>query len=173
MALLDITIYGNPILRNDSSDIRTPDESTSALIDDMFETMYRSIGIGLAAPQIGKNINLIVIDPSFGEDEKDAMYLINPEIIEHSNQTIESEEGCLSVPGIRATIPRYEWVKVSYRDLSNNERITEGSGYKSIVLQHEIDHLRGRLFIDYVKGIKKTFILRKLKKDLSLDEKSH
>ncbi len=173
MALLEVITYGNPILRNDSRDIADPDPGTWELIDDMFETMYRNIGIGLAAPQVAKNINLIVIDPSFGEKEEDAMYLINPVVLEHSQNRIESEEGCLSVPGIRSTIERYEWVKVSYRDLDNKEHITEAEGLKSIVLQHEIDHLRGVLFIDYIKGLKKTFILRKLRKILPPDEQNN
>lgn len=163
MAYLDIRTYGDPILRYDCTNIGPSDDNTANLIKDMFETMYRSAGIGLAAPQVGIASNLIVIDPSFGESEKEAIYMINPMIIEHSKSTIESEEGCLSIPGIKAKVLRYDKIKLIYHDLENNKIDMDADGTKSIVLQHEIDHLRGILFIDYIKGLKKTLILRKIK----------
>lgn len=170
MACLDIVTYGDPILRSDCRDLTLPLSNSLDLIDDMFETMYRKVGIGLAAPQIGKDINLTVIDHSFGENEEDAICLINPEIIEKSQNMIESEEGCLSIPDIKSKIFRHEWVKVKYYDLKGNERIIEADGIKSIVLQHEIDHLRGILFIDHLKGLKKTMIMRKIRKSRSSND---
>ncbi len=142
----------------------------------MFETMYSANGVGLAAPQIGMNIRLFVVDGTpFSEkddddedDEPDLSLVgfkktfINPEVIEESGEEWAFEEGCLSIPGIRGDVYRPETVRIRYRDTDWNEFVEEYSGMAARIIQHEYDHLLGKLFVDYLPTLKKQFIKKKL-----------
>jgi len=159
-----------PIVRFGSHGLHTPaarvtafDAPLQSLIDDMIETMYAAPGIGLAAPQIGVPLRLCVIDLSVGKRGGELLALVNPEFIERDGMQLE-EEGCLSIPGFSATVPRPNRVVVKAADRDGNERTIEGSGLLARALQHEIDHLDGRLFLDRLRGIKRDIIVRKIKK---------
>lgn len=165
--ILPIYLYGNPVLRKKSKDIDKTYPNLNELIDNMFETMYKSDGIGLAAPQIGLNINLITIDARvLAKDEpemKDFLRVfINPKITFNTEDTIGIEEGCLSLPGINENVDRIENLTIEYYDRDFN-KITENLiGYPAIVVQHEYDHLNGIVFVDRISTIRKRFVKNKL-----------
>jgi peptide deformylase len=130
----------------------------------MFATMYKAPGIGLAAPQVGKLLRVVVID--LAPDKTPApLVLINPEVIAASDEKATREEGCLSLPEQYADVTRPAWVKVKYEDEAGAKREIEGDGLLAACLQHEIDHLNGVLFIDYLSALKRNMLLRKLAKD--------
>ncbi len=165
--ILPITVYGNPVLRKVSQEI-TPDyPGLKQLIDDMFETMYKSEGVGLAAPQINKNIRLIVIDASpFADDDPELkdfkLVIINPTIIERSGPDELFNEGCLSLPTIREDVNRPTKIKIRYVDENFTEHIEEWTGIKARVAQHEYDHIEGKLFIDHISPLRRKLISGKL-----------
>lgn len=161
--MLDIVLYGNDVLRKKTSDIEEITPEIVSLVDEMFDTMYASEGIGLAAPQVGRSLNLTILDLSVGFDPESKLVLINPEIIESEGEQFE-DEGCLSFPGLIAKILRPAWVKVKYIDLNGDEREITGENLLARALSHEIDHLNGIVFVDHVKGLEKTMINKKLKK---------
>lgn len=161
----ELVIYGDDTLMEKSLDVQKIDEEILNLIDDMFETMYKSNGVGLAAVQIGilKRIIVISVPDMENEDNPDfELALINPEIIWHGEDTNILEEGCLSFPEIRDEVARYNSIKVKYLDTNNEEQIIEANDYIARVLQHEIDHTNGITFIDRMESYQK----RRLKKDL-------
>jgi len=161
MAVLEILKAPNDKLRMKSKAVDDI-SSIQKLIDDMLETMYSTDdGIGLAAAQIGRRESIVVIDISENRDAP--LILINPMISSGENR-IKGQEGCLSVPGYYADIERYENVKVSALDRYGNEIIIESDGYLAIVMQHEIDHLDGKLFIDYLSPLKRQIALKKVRK---------
>lgn len=161
MALLDILHYPDPRLRNRASPVECVDEALRTLTDDMLETMYAAPGVGLAATQVNVPLRIIVIDIS---EQKDAPYrFINPEILEQSGET-ELEEGCLSVPGIYETVRRSEWVKIRALDREGEPFELETDGLLSVCIQHEIDHLDGKLFVDYLSRLKRQRIRKKATK---------
>jgi peptide deformylase len=131
----------------------------------MVETMYAAPGIGLAAPQVGVPIRLIVIDLSLGHDPKGLITLLNPEFVERDGMQLE-EEGCLSVPGFNATVARPERVTVRGIDLSGKEQSYSGEGLLARAFQHEVDHLDGRVFVDRLRGIKRDLIVRRIQKQI-------
>jgi peptide deformylase len=136
----------------------------SALIPQMFATMYKAPGIGLAAPQVGKLLRVIVID--IAPDKIPApLALINPEVVAVSDEKVAREEGCLSLPEQYAEITRPAWVKVKYQDEAGARHEIEGDGLLAACLQHEIDHLNGVLFVDYLSALKRNMLLRKLAKE--------
>ena len=139
----------------------TPD--IQKLIDDMIETMYAAPGIGLAAPQIGVSLRIFVIDLSLGHKPDGLMVFVNPEFIELEGMQLE-EEGCLSVPGFNATVARPTRAVVRALDRAGTLRTIEGTDLLARALQHEMDHLDGMLFVDRLRGISRTMILRKIKK---------
>jgi peptide deformylase len=145
------------------------DEDLRRLTEDMLETMYADKGVGLAAPQIGLSKRIIVIDPD-QHDENGAvrrgspLALINPEIIQKSEEKIIFCEGCLSLPGQSADVERHQTVKVRYQDVTGKSLEIEASDYKAVVLQHEIDHLDGILYIDRISRLKRNMLLKKLNK---------
>lgn len=165
---LPIYLYGQPVLREETDDI-TPDyPNLDKLIADMFDTMYASEGVGLAAPQIGKSISLIVIDGSvlaeeFPECKDSKMVLINPvlEIIEDCSPVTRSE-GCLSLPGLSENVSRTEHVRLNWFDENFEEHEQEFSGFISRIIQHEYDHLLGTVYTDHVAPIRKALIRSKL-----------
>ena len=159
MAVLDIVLYPNEVLRTPATEVEQITKETHKLINDMVETMYDAPGIGLAAPQIGVSQRIIVLD--VGEEGSSLLKLINPEIIEANNK-ISSEEGCLSIPGVRETVSRYNNITVKSNTPEGKEITIEADGLLSFCLQHEIDHLDGVLFIDYLSKLKKKLIQGKL-----------
>jgi peptide deformylase len=162
---LPILIVPDPALRKTSRAVTPADaELVSALIPKMFATMYKAPGIGLAAPQVGKLLRVIVID--IAPDKVPApLALINPEVVAVSDEKATREEGCLSLPEQYAEITRPAWVKVKYQDEAGAKHEIEGDGLLAACLQHEIDHLNGVLFVDYLSALKRNMLLRKLAKE--------
>ena len=164
MSQKKILIEPDPILRKISAPLEKVDKHTRKLMDDMLETMYEAPGIGLAAVQVGVLKRLIVIDISKGEQEKNPLFLINPEITFKSSKTSIFEEGCLSLPGHFAEIERPAECHLKYLDYNGKEKKLTAEGILATCIQHEIDHLDGVLFIDYLSKLKKDMIIKKLVK---------
>ena len=162
MAKLRILEFPDPRLRKKAVPVEVVDGPLRQLIDDMFETMYEAPGIGLAATQVDVHRRLLVADVS--QDKDEPQVLINPEILERDGSAI-TEEGCLSVPGYYEEIERAEHIKVRYLDRDGNEQESEYEGLLAVCVQHEIDHLDGKLFVDYLSEIKRQRIRKRLEKD--------
>ncbi|NHE59843.1 peptide deformylase [Cyclobacterium plantarum] len=161
-----IVAYGNNILKKEAAEIQEGEDMNN-LISDMFETMGKANGVGLAAPQINKGLRLFVIDSSLMLEEEDEekgvrKAFINPIILDEYGDKYVFEEGCLSIPEIRAEITRPEKLTIEYFDENWNLREEEFSGMTARVIQHEYDHLEGILFIDYLKGLKRRMVKGKL-----------
>ena len=154
----------DPILRKKCEPLEKVDTETKKLMDDMLETMYAAPGIGLAAIQVGILKRLVVIDISKGEEEKKPVFLINPQIIHRSKKTSIYEEGCLSLPGQFAEIERPAECTLKYIDYNGKEKELKVDGLLATCVQHEVDHLNGILFIDYLSKLKKDMIIKKLVK---------
>lgn len=171
--ILPIYIYGQPVLRKVSQDIDTDYPELKELVKNMFETLTVSDGIGLAAPQIGLNIRLVVIDldalsEEYAEYKAFRKTYINPHIIEYDDTNVETlEEGCLSLPGIHESVKRPTRIKVKYSDENFNKHEEWVEGYLARVMQHEFDHLDAKLFIDRISPLRKQLIKNKLKAILS------
>ena len=162
--LRKIIIEPDPILREKCEPLEKVDTDTKKLMDDMLETMYAAPGIGLAAVQIGILKRLVVIDISRDEEKKNPIFLINPEIINQSKQTSVYEEGCLSIPGQFAEIERPAECTLKYINYNGEKKELKADGLLATCIQHEVDHLNGILFIDYLSKLKKDMIIRKLVK---------
>jgi len=162
---LPILIVPDPVLRKTARAVTAADAAAvRELVPAMFATMYKAPGIGLAAPQVGKLLRVVVID--LAPDKVPApMTLINPEIIAKSDEKATREEGCLSLPDQYAEVTRPAWVKVRYQDENGARREIEAEGLLSACIQHEIDHLNGVLFVDYLSPLKRNILLRKLAKE--------
>lgn len=164
---LPVYLYGHPVLREIAEDV-TPDyPELKKLIDDMFETMYTSEGVGLAAPQIGKSIRLVVIDAnpvaeSFPDCAGKKMVLINPEIEVLDGDKVTRAEGCLSLPGLSEDVKRIEKIRLNWLDENFVEHEEIISGFLARIVQHECDHLEGMVYIDHISPIRKQIIRRKL-----------
>jgi peptide deformylase len=158
-------MYGDPVLRQRAKDIEQGTD-LKQLIDDMFETMHGASGIGLAAPQIGKSIRLFVVDGTVLEDEEGMenfkKAFVNPEILEEVGTPWDFEEGCLSIPNIRENVSRKERLKIRYYDENWNLYEEEYDGMKARIIQHEYDHIEGKLFVDYLPALKKRLLKGKL-----------
>lgn len=161
MATLDVLRFPDERLRKIATPIEKITSDLEHIIEDMFETMYLEEGIGLAATQVNIHKRIIVIDTSENHDQP--IVLINPELIEKRGET-GIEEGCLSVPECRAFVPRAEWVKVRAQDRHGEYFEIETDGLLAICLQHEMDHLAGKLFVDYLSPLKRQRIRQKLEK---------
>jgi peptide deformylase len=162
MALLPILCYPDPRLNKVAKPVLAVDARIRSLIDDMLQTMYEAKGIGLAASQIDVHERLIVIDVS---EERDApLVLINPELIWTSEQTHLNEEGCLSVPGIYDGVERFDAVKVQALDGAGTRRVIEAESLLSVCIQHEMDHLMGKVFVEYLSPLKRNRIKKKMLK---------
>jgi peptide deformylase len=155
--------YGAAGLDRPAQPVETFDVALGQLIDDMIDTMYAAPGVGLAAPQIGVPLRVCVIDLSIGKRGGEVLTLVNPEFVSRDGMQLE-EEGCLSLPGFTATVARPANVTVRAWDRTGAERIIKGEGLLARALQHEIDHLDGRLFLDRLRGIKRDLIVRKIRK---------
>ena len=164
MTIRKILIEPDAFLRQKSTEVEVVDDSIRTLMNDMLETMYNAPGIGLAAIQIGVPKRVIVIDLSRDDEDKKPLYFVNPKIITNSDNEAVYEEGCLSVPGQFAEINRPDKCKVKYLDYDGNEKILDAEGLLATCIQHEIDHLEGILFIDYLSKLKKSMIVKKLSK---------
>ena len=170
MSQRKIVIEPDPILRKKSKTLETVDNELRTLLDDMLETMYAAPGIGLAAVQVGILKRLIVIDISKDEEKKNPLFLINPEIVFRSKKTSIHEEGCLSLPGHFAEIERPAECHIKFIDYGGKKKELKASGLLATCIQHEVDHLDGILFIDYLSKLKKDMIVKKLikhKKELN------
>ena len=167
MAILDILIWPDPKLLEVSKPIESIDESLKTLASDMLETMYDADGVGLAAPQVGVQKRMVIVDIHAGADDRPSgeppITLINPEFIEKEG-ALTWEEGCLSVPGELGEVTRAARVKMKYTDLDGVEHIMEAEGLKAVALQHEVDHLDGKLFVDYISRLKRNVIKRRMNK---------
>ncbi|OUW60449.1 MAG: peptide deformylase [Candidatus Pelagibacter sp. TMED203] len=164
MTTRKILIEPDPILRKKSSPLEKVDDQTRKLMKDMLETMYKAPGIGLAATQIGILKRIIVIDISKNEEKKTPLFLVNPEIIFRSKNTSVYEEGCLSLPGQFAEIERPAECHLKYINFDGKTKELKADGLLSTCIQHEVDHLNGILFIDYLSKLKKNMIIKKLLK---------
>jgi peptide deformylase len=162
MALLPILCFPDPRLHTVAQPVQAVDARIKQLIADMFETMHDSQGIGLAATQVDVHERLIVIDVSEGRDQP--LVLINPEIVWASPETKINDEGCLSVPGIYDGVERHERVHVRALDGAGKERLIEAEGLLAICIQHEMDHLLGKVFVEYLSPLKRNRIKTKMLK---------
>ena len=163
MTIKKILTEPDPFLRQKSENVDKVDKEVRKLIDDMLDTMYAAPGIGLAAIQVGVPKRIIVIDLS-KEEEKNPLYFVNPKIILKSDTKATYEEGCLSVPGQFAEIDRPDQCLVNYLDYNGKQQELNAEGPLATCIQHEMDHLEGILFIDYLSKLKKNFITKKLSK---------
>ncbi len=168
-----IVAYGDPILRKVTRPIEKDELDLKKLSEDLFETMYNASGVGLAAPQVGLTIRVFIVDGTAmneGEKEEDKdpslegfkKMFINPQVLEESGEPWAFEEGCLSIPAIRGDVFRPERVRIRYRDMDWNEHEEEYDGTAARIIQHEYDHLEGKLFTDYLPTLKKQLLKRKL-----------
>ena len=164
MALRQILTEPNQILREKSLFVEKVDEDLQKLMDDMLETMYAAPGIGLAAIQVGIPKRIIVLDIASKDEPRNPMYFINPEIINKSKTNSTYEEGCLSVPGQFAEIDRPSNCHIKYLDYFGQPKELKAEGMLATCIQHEMDHLEGILFIDYLSKLKKSMIVKKLSK---------
>ena len=171
MALREILTEPNAILREKSLNVDMVDKDLQKLMDDMLETMYAAPGNGLAAIQIGIPKRVIILDIDQKEGQKNPMFFVNPEIIEKSENSSTYEEGCLSVPGQFAEITRPEKCFVKYLDYYGQKKEIKAEGMLATCIQHEMDHLEGILFIDYLSKLKRTMIVKKLSKQMKVIER--
>ncbi|HVW06226.1 MAG TPA: peptide deformylase [Vicinamibacterales bacterium] len=155
--------YGAAGLHTPAAPVTAFDAQLGTLIDDMIETMYAAPGIGLAAPQIGVPLRVAVIDLTGGKKGGELLTLVNPEIVEREGMQLE-DEGCLSLPGFTATVPRPTRVVVRAYDRRGTPQTIDGADLLARALQHELDHLDGKLFLDRIHGIKRDVIVRKIRK---------
>ncbi len=158
-----IVKYPEPVLEEKTREVESFDEELRQLATDMLETMYAAPGIGLAAPQVGESIRLLVVDVTSGREDGHQVILVNPEVVEEEGRQRE-EEGCLSLPGITAVVERPEKIRVKAQDLDGNPVEMEGEELMARVLCHEIDHLDGILYLDRISPLKRDFLKRKIRK---------
>ena len=160
-----ILMYGDPVLRQKAKEVEKGTD-VKQLIEDMYETMHNANGIGLAAPQIGKSIRLFVVDGTILDDEPNMVdfkkVFINPTLLEEKGSPWEYEEGCLSIPNIREKISRLEKVRIRYYDADWNLVEEQYDGLKARVIQHEYDHIEGKMFVDYLTPLRKRLLKGKL-----------
>ncbi len=168
MTILTVLRFPDPRLKTKASAVVKITDETLTIIDDMLATMYDEKGVGLAATQVNIHQRIVVMDVSENSDQP--IVLINPEIIAKSDETLINEEGCLSVPGVYAKVDRHANCTVKALDRSGKEFTLDGEELLSICIQHELDHLNGVLFVDYLSPLKRQRIKTKLEKELRLDQ---
>ncbi|MEP0984685.1 peptide deformylase [Ekhidna sp.] len=163
--IFPIVLYGDPVLKKKAKEVEEGDESVREFVDSMYETMYAAQGVGLAAPQVGQSLRVFVVDTTpMEEEEEDGLKraFINPVMIEEEGEEWAFEEGCLSIPGVRADINRKPQIKIEYFDENWELHEETFDGMKARVIQHEYDHIEGKLFTDYLTPFKKRLIKGKL-----------
>ena len=164
MALRDIIILPDKRLRQESEPVKAVDAEVRALVDDMFETMYKAPGVGLAAIQVGVPRRIVTVDTAKKDEPKQPQVFINPEIVWSSEEKNTYEEGCLSIPEYYEEVERPSEVKVRFMDLDGKTQEVEANGLLATVLQHEIDHINGVLFIDHISKLKRDRVIKKFAK---------
>ena len=169
MAVLNVRRYGDPVLRRRAAPVDAVTPQIRRLAGDMVDTMYDEVGIGLAAPQVGVSVRLMVVGD---EEGRGAQVLVNPAITNQGG-TVTAEEGCLSLPGIFAQVTRSEWVTLEAQDLEGKPVAITARGLRSRVFQHEIDHLDGVLFIDRLEPVLRDRIKRRIKKEGFTEDSAH
>ncbi|MDC3075847.1 peptide deformylase [Paracoccaceae bacterium] len=172
MAVKKILLYPNSLLLRISEKVEKFDENLISLSKDLIDTMYEADGVGLAAPQLGINKRIFVMDCSGEDEEKDYRIVINPEIEHESEELGSYKEGCLSIPGITEEISRPKIIKVVYQDLKGSLQRRSYDGLWSTCFQHELDHLNGKLFIDHLRPMKKILVKNKMKKSSKKGKKA-
>jgi peptide deformylase len=166
MTAKPLSILPDPVLRQVAEPVAEVTDAVRQLMDDMVDTMREEHGLGLAAPQIGLSTRVIVMDCSDEDDADPVIWkMANPEIIEASDDLVSMEEGCLSIPGYRGEVTRPASVTVRYLDVDGIQQDMQATGLLAACVQHEIDHLNGRLFIDYLSRVKRDMIIRKMTKE--------
>lgn len=168
MAILSVLRFPDDRLRTKAIQVTEVNDNIKTIVNDMFETMYDENGVGLAATQVNIHQQIVVIDVS--ENKETPIVLINPEIIDKSEDTLINEEGCLSVPGCYAKVDRHTKVTVKALDKNGNEFTLDGDELLAICIQHELDHLKGILFVDYLSPLKRQRIKAKLEKEERLNK---
>lgn len=164
MALRDIVLLGDPVLRREADEVTSFDDDLRTLVRDMFETMYHAEGIGLAAPQIGLSQRIIVVDLRREERPEERLAIVNPRVVWESSETEKEPEGCLSIPGLEEVVERPAAVRVEGFDPTGEPLSIEADELFGRALQHEIDHVDGILFLDRVTPLKRRMLLKKWKK---------
>ncbi len=165
--ILSIIAYGDPRLKRRSEPVADP-TSQAKFVEDLFETMYAASGVGLAAPQVGQNVRIFVVDggelleEEEGEGAEFKEVFINPEVLEEEGPSWGFEEGCLSIPGVRENVDRPEVVRLRYQDLEGNTHEAEFDGLRARIIQHEYDHLEGVLFTDHINPLKRQLLKKRL-----------
>jgi peptide deformylase len=172
MAKREILVLPDPRLRAVADPIEKIDASIKALAKDMLDTMYDAPGIGLAAPQIGEMKRIVVMDLAKEGEKPDPIVMINPEILKYSEDTVTSEEGCLSIPEIYYEVERPADITVSYTDLDGKQVEREATDRLAVCIQHELDHLDGVLYIDYLSRLKRDRVIKKFQKAEKLAKKA-
>jgi peptide deformylase len=162
MAIREVRIFGDPVLREPAAPVARVTNEVQSLIADMFETMYKEDGVGLAAPQVGVGVRIVVVDPR--EEGVRPFALLNPEVVTSSEETDRAEEGCLSLPGLKDIVERPAKVTVAGMSPDGETRTIDAEGLLARILQHEVDHLNGVLFIDRVSPLKRRMLLNKWQK---------
>jgi peptide deformylase len=166
MAILDIVTFPDNFLKQPTKPVEDIDDAIQQTIDDMIETMYQAPGVGLAAIQAGIDKSIIVYDPTAGAEKREPGVLINPVVISKEGSRLSENEGCLSVPDFRADVRRFDAVVVEGVDRDGKPVHIETQEFLSVILQHEIDHLNGILFIDHISSLKRQLYTRRVKKHL-------
>jgi peptide deformylase len=164
MAILPIIVAPDPRLKVKARKVTRVDQRVRRLMDDMLETMYQAPGIGLAAPQVGEALRVIVVDCAREGDDPQPLKIANPELLWVSDERMTIQEGCLSLPEHYADVERPKAIRLRYLDEQNEIRELEASGLLATCIQHEMDHLEGVLFVDHISSLKRGIILRKLAK---------
>ena len=164
MAILPIITAPDRRLKAKSTPVEVVDDDVRTLLGDMLETMYKAPGIGLSAIQVGVPKRLITVDVSQDSENNAPLYLVNPKIIQYSDEIEDFNEGCLSLPDQFAILPRPEAIVVDYLDFNGEQKQIRANGLLSRCIQHEMDHLEGKLFVDHLSAVKRSIILRRLEK---------
>jgi peptide deformylase len=162
MAIRELRYLGDAVLRQKTDLVELFDDELGTLLDDLVETMYANMGVGLAAPQVGDTRRVTVVDTSEARDGTEVLELINPVLVSGSG-TMDSEEGCLSIPGVVESIERSAEVEIEYQDRNGDRHTVQGVDLLSRVLQHELDHLEGILFIDHLGALRRDMAVREFK----------
>ncbi len=165
MAILPIRVYPDPVLRVRCRVVESFDDELRRLVSDMIETMHAAPGVGLAAPQVGVEQRVAVVDVSVGQDRSALKVLVNPEVVEERGRDVDTE-GCLSIPGISEKVARPAAIRITGQDLEGRPVEIEAREFEARAVCHEIDHLNGVLFIDHLRGLRRDRVRRQLKKQL-------
>ncbi len=170
MSKLPIILIPDPVLRKAAQPVERVDDDLRRLADDMLETMYDAPGIGLAAPQVGVSRRIVVLDTASDEEGKKPLVLINPEIVRLGNEMRVYEEGCLSIPDVKVEIERPSTLTVQFIDREGARQELQAEGLLATAIQHEVDHLDGRLIIDFLSRLKREMIIRRFRKQARADQ---